>query len=152
MDARARAAGNRKDVAIRVGDAIFATLWPAEVSQVSANQVGSHLIVGIRVWGVKFHRPLTRAQFVAEMVTLVETTFRAAPAVEEVDLWASVPIPVAKGVVVSGDLAKPTSRVVYTLTALRREPAAKLSRRAASDAGVYWDGAWAQRAFVAGKG
>ena len=55
VDAEARAAGNRKDIATAIGDKLFATTWPAQVSQVSANQLGDHLIVGIRIWGVKFH-------------------------------------------------------------------------------------------------
>ena len=47
-----------------------------------------------------------------------------------VDLWASVPIDVGKGVVVNGDLAKPTSRTVFSLTARRGEGAASLQARA----------------------
>ena len=46
------------------------------------------------------------------MASLVEKAFAAAPAVEEVDVWASVPIEVVKSEIVSGDLAVPTSRTV----------------------------------------
>ncbi len=95
------------------------------MTQISANQLGSHLIVGIRLWGVKFHHPITRDEFVGEVVTLVQRTFAAAPATEEIDVWASVPIAVAKGAVVSGDLAKPTSRTVFSLTVRRSETAAE---------------------------
>ena len=49
-----------------------------------------HLIVGIRILGVKFHRPMTRGEFVSEVVALVETSFAAAPDTEEIDLWTSV--------------------------------------------------------------
>ncbi len=150
VDAHARAAGNRRDIAIRVGDAIFARVWPAEVSQVSANAVGRHLIVGIRVWGVKFHTPLTRAGFVREMVQLVATARSAAPEAEEVDLWASIPIPVKPGTIVSGDLAQPTSRVVYSLSARRSESLTALATRALGDRGVYWDRTWAATALRAG--
>ena len=66
LDAAARAVGNRRDLAEHIGESIFGTEWSAEVSQISANQLGTHLIVGIRMWGVKFHHPLSQADFVAE--------------------------------------------------------------------------------------
>lgn len=148
LDAAARAVGNRRDIAQHIGEAIFSTRWSAQVSQVSANQLGAHLIVGIRIWGVKFHHPMTRAQFVDEIVSLAKTAFVAAPAVEEIDLWASVPISVAKGVVVSGDLAKPTSRTVFSVTVRRSESDAALRARLsrASD-DVFWDAEWSRDAF-----
>ena len=151
LDAAARAAGNRRDVAQHIGASIFSTRWAAEVSQISANELAGHLIVGIRVLGVKFHRRMTRDEFVSEVVALVERAFAAAPAAEEIDLWASVPISVAKGVVVSGDLAKPTSRTVFSLSVRRGESAAALRARisGATD-GVFWDAEWAQSAFKEG--
>jgi hypothetical protein len=149
LDATARAAGNRIDVATAIGKSIFATHWPAQVSQVSANAVGAHLIVGIRLWGVKFHHPMTRKQFVGEVATLVGRAFVAAPETEEVDVWASVPIAVGKGVVVSGDLAKPTTRTVFSLSVLRGEPQAKIVARASSDeGGAFWDADWERTAFL----
>ena len=148
MDASARGAGNRIDLATRAGKAIFSTTWPAQVSQVSVNQLDRHVIVGIRVWGVKFHAPMTRAAFVGEAASLVQKAFTALPQAEEVDLWASVPIKVGKGVIVSGDLAKPTSRTVFSLTTRRPEAASHLAARASSSsAGVFWDQDWAARAF-----
>ena len=150
LDAAARAVGNRHDIAQRIGESIFSTRWSAQVTQISANQVDSHLIVGIRMWGVKFHRPITRDEFVGEVVSLVERTFAAVPHVEEVDVWASVPIAVPKGVVVSGDLAKPTSRTVFSLTVRGIEPAASLRARASrSSDGVFWDPQWSGTAFKA---
>ena len=150
LDATARAVGNQREIAERVGRSVFATKWSAEVSQISANSLNGHLIVGIRIWGVKFHQPLTRGDFVSEVVALVEKTFAAAPATEEIDLWASVPIAVAKGVIVSGDLAKPTSRTVFSITVRRGEaPAALRLRASRGDAGVFWDERWARSAFKA---
>src|ERR1700693_5971992 len=90
LDAAARAVGNRRDIAQRIGLAIFSTRWSAQVSQISANELGSHLIVGGRLWGVKFHHPMTRDEFIGEVVALAQRTFAAAPATEELDLWASV--------------------------------------------------------------
>jgi hypothetical protein len=148
LDATARAAGNRRDVAQHIGASVFATLWPAEVSQISANALSGHLIVGIRVLGVKFHRPMTRDEFISEVVALVETSFAAAPATEEIDLWASVPLSVGKGAVVTGDLAKPTSRTVFSLSTRRNESAADLrARLTAGTDGVFWDAQWARFAF-----
>ncbi len=148
LDAEARAVGNRRDLAERIGESIFATEWPAEVSQISANSLGGHLIVGIRIWGVKFHRPITRDEFVGEVVAVVDRAFAAAPSAEEIDVWASVPIDVGKGVIVNGDLAKPTSRIVFSLTVRSGEGAASLTARAnrGSD-GVYWDPLWLRSAF-----
>jgi hypothetical protein len=148
LDAAARAVGNRRDIAQRIGLAVFSTRWSAQVTQISANELGAHLIVGIRMWGVKFHRPITRDEFVGEVVTLVGRAFAAAPAAEEVDVWASVPISVAKGVVVSGDLAKPTSRTVFSLTTRRGESGAELRARVAAESdGVFWDPQWSSTAF-----
>lgn len=146
LDAEARAVGNRRDLAQHIGDVVFATRWPAEVTQISANQLDGHLIVGIRVLGVKFHEAMTRDAFVDEALTLVQQAFDAAPDAEEVDLWASVPISVAKGVVVSGDLAKPTSRTVFSLSVRRGESAASIRARALSG-GAFWDSTWTRTAF-----
>jgi hypothetical protein len=139
LDADARAAGNRIDVAERIGDRVFKTAWPAQVSQISANALGKHVIVGIRVWGVKFHHPLTRGEFLDEVASLIRTAFAAAPEAEEVDLWASVPIEVGKGVIVSGDLAKPTTRTVYSVSVRRGE-----------NPQAYWDQDWEHSAFNSG--
>jgi hypothetical protein len=148
LDAVARAAGNRTDIAERIGRSIFVTQWPAEVNQVSANELDDHLIVGVRLWGVKFHRSLTRAEFVDEIGSLARSIFAAAPAAEEVDFWASIPIDVTQSEIVSGDLAKPTSRTVFSLTARRTEPAQSLRERALQDSdGVFWDDRWVHDAF-----
>lgn len=148
LDATARAAGNRRDVATQIGSAVFATAWPAEVTQISANALDGHLIVGVRVLGVKFHRAMTREEFESEIVALVERAFAAAPQAEEVDLWTSVPIGVAKGVIVSGDLAKPTSRTVFSLSVRRGESSRSLRARVeAGSEGIFWDETWSRTAF-----
>lgn len=149
LDARARAAGNRRDIAQRIGDTIFAKEWPAEVTQIAANELDGHLIVGIRVLGVKFHRALTRDEFAGEVLSLVGAAFLAERSAEEVDLWVSVPIDVAKGAVVSGDLAKPTSRTVFSVSVQRGEDATSLqSRILGGTDGVFWDPAWSRTALT----
>jgi hypothetical protein len=151
LDAAARATGNEIAIAERIGETIFATHWAAEVSQISANSLAGHLIVGIRIQGVKFHRQLTREEFAAEIVALAGATFATATATEEIDIWASVPIAVAKGVVVSGDLAKPTTRTVFSISVRRGESAASLRARvAAGGEGVFVDPQWARAAFKTG--
>ena len=147
LDASQRAAGNRLDIATKIGRSVFRVGWAAQVTQISVNTVGTHTIVGIRLWGVKFHRPLTRAAFTGEIAALVGRAFAVAPEAEEVDVWASVPIAVGKGVVVSGDLAKPTTRTVFSLTVRRGEPASSVARRAERGQGAFWDEEWAQTAF-----
>ena len=144
IDANARASGSRKDVAVRVGHTLFVTEWPAQVQRISADAVDRFVVVGLRVSGVKFHRALSRSAFAGEIAALVAETFRADPSVREVDVWASVPLTVGKGVVVSGDLAKPTSRTVFTVSVLRGESDAALRARLASGNGVYWDEEWAR--------
>jgi hypothetical protein len=148
LDAAARAVGNRRDLAQRIGESIFATEWPAEVSQVSANSLQGHLIVGIRIWGVKFHKPMTRDEFSSEVAELVERAFAAVPGAEEIDVWASVPIAVTKGEIVNGDLAMPTSRTVFSLTVRRGENVATMRVPGSrwSD-GAFWDPEWVRSAF-----
>jgi hypothetical protein len=148
LDANSRAAGNQRAVAVEIGKAIFAREWPAQVSQISANGFDDHVVVGVRLWGVKFHRPLTQEQFVAEVTALVEKAFSAAPRAEEVDLWASVPLKVGKGEIVSGDLAQPTARTVFSVTVRRGESTSALSTRIQRGDGIFWDPSWAHEAFV----
>ncbi|HET9097613.1 MAG TPA: hypothetical protein VFN37_13210 [Candidatus Baltobacteraceae bacterium] len=145
-DAYARAAGNRKMVAVQIGQSLFRTQWPAQVLNVYADGIRGHAVAGLRLSGVHFHHPLTHAEFLTEVSDLVEHAFAAAP-VEEVDLWVSVPLNVGKGVVVAGDLAKPTFRVVFTVSVRRGEAAAALLQRLRRGDGVFWDQDWARTAL-----
>lgn len=146
VDAFARASGNAKPLAVRIGRAIFATEWSAQILNVYADGIGSHRVAGLRLSGVHFHRALTRAAFAGEVAELVRRTFAAAP-VEEVDVWAAVPLAVSKGIVVSGDLAKPTSRTVFTISVRRGEPTAEIVSRMNAGRGVFWDQEWARTAL-----
>lgn len=146
IDAFARASGSAKPLAVRIGRAIFATQWSAQVLNVYADGMGSHRVAGLRLSGVHFHRALTRAAFAGEVAELLRRAFAAAP-VEEVDVWAVVPLAVGKGIVVSGDLAKPTSRTVFTISVRRTEPAAKILSRMNVGRGVFWDQEWARTAL-----
>lgn len=148
LDAHSRAGGNRLEIATSVGEQLFSSAWPAQVMQILANGTGSNVVLGLRVSGVKFHEPLSREAFDREVVELVTRAFAAAPSAEEVDLWVTVPIVVGRDVVVSGDLAKPTTRTVFTISVTRRENAGALAARLRSGANVFLDQEWAQGAFT----
>ncbi len=145
-DAYARASGNLRPVAVRIGRDLFHTIWPAQVLNVYADGIPGHEIAGLHVSGVHFHHALDTAEFVSEIAELVERAFAAAP-VEEVDVWASVPLNVGKGVVVAGDLAKPTFREVFTVSVRRGESAPALVARMRAGKGVFWDQDWKRTAL-----
>jgi hypothetical protein len=144
LDADLRASGNRKAVAEHLGDALFAIEWPAQLTKISANAADGSLVVGLRLSGVKFHAPLSRAGFESEAATLIARAFALDPRITEVDLWTAVPLAVGKGVIVTGDLATPTTRNVFTVSVRRGESEAALARRIASGRGVYVDEEWAR--------
>ncbi|MGZ3518325.1 MAG: hypothetical protein ACXVAM_14220 [Vulcanimicrobiaceae bacterium] len=146
LDAASRAMGNRKAAAIAIGKAIFRTEWPAQVLKIYANGIDAHEVAGLTVSGVKFHQPLTRPEFLEEIRQLVGLAFASAP-VDEVDIWATVPLSVGKGIVVSGDLAKPTSRTVFTLSVRRGESTTALASRLRAGRGVFVDEEWAHAAL-----
>jgi hypothetical protein len=135
-DARARAAGNRHAEAVKIGSVLFATRWPAQILRVRVDAVGRHAIAGLMLSAVKFHQDIDRAGFLNEIELLVQRTF-AASDVEEVDVWATVPIAVKEHTVVSGDLAEPTSRTVFAVTC-RRDQLTGLVARLRNGDGVYW--------------
>lgn len=146
LDAVARAGGNRKPMAVKIGRTLFTTEWPAQVLNVYADGFAGHDVAGLRVSGVHFHHALRRDEFVSEIVQLVQKAFAAAP-VDEVDVWASVPLRVGKDVVVAGDIAKPTSRTVFSVTVQRGESISALMRRLQQGHGVYWDQDWTRSAL-----
>lgn len=142
-DAFARAAGNEKRIAVAIGRTVFTTEWPAQVLNVYADGIPGHSVAGLRVSGVHFHHRLTREEFIMEIGALVQRTFRAS-SVEEVDVWATVPLRVGKDIVVAGDLARPTSRTVFTLSVRSGESAGSFLRRMRQGDGVFWDQEWAR--------
>ncbi len=110
--------------------------------KVRCDRAGAHRVCGLVVSGVKFHRPLDRTAFEGEVRQLIRGAFAAAP-VEEVDLWATVPLDAGVGAVVSGDLAKPTSATVFAITVTRAELAG-LDARLTSARDVFWDPGFAR--------
>jgi hypothetical protein len=136
VNANVRAAGNRKAEAVKIGRALFVTVWPAQLLKVRVEGFERHQIAGLTLSAVKFHQNLDRTGFLNEVEVLVQRTF-ASSSVEEVDVWATVPIKFDVRVPVSGDLAQPTTRIVFAVTC-RRGELAGLAARLRSNAGVYW--------------
>ena len=132
LAAAARAGGNDRATARALARALLARPWAAQIVKVRVERAGSHRVAGIVLSGVKLKRRISPAAFLAEANALVDMALRSS-SVEEVDLWATVPLGAGAGMVTSGDYAKPTSRTVFSLTARRdgagaREP--------------YWDPGW----------
>jgi hypothetical protein len=148
VDAAARALGNRKADAVRLARVLLAQPSPAQVLHVRVDGVGTHEVAGLIVSGQKFHRRLDPQAFTAEVVSLVERTF-AASTVEEVDVWAIVPLPYVKQQPVNGEYLHATDRIVYGTTASRSEADVAARLRRGTD--VFWDPAW-RRSLEAGQG
>lgn len=113
----------------------------AQLTRVRCEKLAAHRICGLVVSGVKFHRPLDRAGFIREVAMLVRGALAAA-AIEEVDLWTTVPLDAGHGAVVSGDLAKPTAATVFAIT-VPRSALARLDAQLASGHDVFWDSEFA---------
>lgn len=146
VDADARAKGNRPAQARAIGDAIFTQIWPAQVLDVYADGTGSLLDGGLRISGEKFHGVLTQRVFDQEIAALADRAFASAP-IGELDVWVTVPVAVPKGEDVSGDLALPAWRDVFTVAIRRGEPRGTLLRRLAEGRGIFCDQDWARTAF-----
>jgi hypothetical protein len=139
--AAARARGSDRATAMIVGKALLARPLVAQLTQIRCEKAGSHRICGLVLSGVKFKHPLDRRGFLAEVRALIAGAF-ATGGLEEVDLWTTVPLSVATGVVVSGDSAVATAATVFAVT-VPHPMLARLDERLASDRDVFWDPAFA---------
>ncbi len=136
-----RSTGSDLATARRIAAALLAHPLPAQLVRVRCERVGAHVDCGLVVSGVKFHRPLALAAWNAEIAGLIEGAFAAVPAVEEVDCWATVPLDAGRGIVVSGDFAKPTAATVFSITVPRAQRGA-VRARLGSGEGIFWDPAF----------
>jgi len=134
-----RAEGNDRAQAIALGETLLGTIWPVQILKVRVDTALGHRVAGLVLSGVKFHTSLDEAAFLAEVKSLITLSFARAP-VEEVDLWVVVPLDAGQGAIVSGDLAQPTSRTVFTVT-VRRAELPRLDAILHSD-DVFWDARW----------
>ena len=136
-----RSTGTDLASARTIAGALLAHPLAAQLLRVRCERVGAHADCGLVVSGVKFHRRLDLAGWNAEIAVLVEGAFAAAPGVEEVDCWATVPLDAGKGTVVSGDFAKPTAATVFSITVPRAQRSA-VRARLGSGEGIFWDPAF----------
>ncbi len=137
----ARSSGSDRATAQRIASALLARPLAAQLLRVRCERVGPHTDCGLVLSGRKFHRRLDVAGWNAEVASLIDAAFAAAPGVEEVDCWATVPIGTGFGVVVSGDYAKPTSATVFSITVPRTKREA-VRAQLREGGGVFWDAAF----------
>ena len=107
---------------------------------------GVHVDCGVVLSGKKFHRRVDLDGWNADVAALIAAAYAAAPAVDEIDLWATVPAGAGYGTVVSGDFAKPSSANVFSIT-VPRALRDGVRSRLRDGRGVFWDPAF--RASVA---
>jgi hypothetical protein len=142
-DARVRARSGGSDLATarRIAAALLAQPLAAQLLKVRCERAAGHVDCGLTVSGTRFHRVLDTESWNAEVARLLDRAFAAAPAADEIDLWATVPLDAGKGAIVSGDLAEPTSATVFSIT-VPRSARGTVRERLADGKGVFWDPAF----------
>lgn len=140
--AKDRIAGNAPDVAERVAVALLSAGYPEQILKVRTYKTEPAVVAGIMLSGVKFHAPVDRQTFAADAADMIYRAFAADPSVSEVDVWAVVPIAVPLHADVSGDLAVPTNRTVFSAAVLRGE----FTRDEGSLGTTYWEAGWLDQA------
>ena len=142
-DARAvqRSSGSDLATARRIAVALLARPLPAQLLRVRCERVGRHVDCGLVVSGVKFHQRLDLRSWDGEIAALIDAAYAAAPDVDEIDCWATVPLDAARGTVVSGDYAKPSSATVFSIT-VPRAARTGVRARLPDGSGVFWDPAF----------
>ena len=136
-----RSTGSDVATARRIAARLLAAPLPAQLLRVRCERAGAHVDCGLVVSGVKFHRPLDVSAWNAEIAALIEAAYAAAPEVDEIDCWATVPLDAGKGTVVSGDAAQPTAATVFSIT-VPRSARRDVRARLATGRGVFWDPAF----------
>jgi hypothetical protein len=139
--AEARSFGSDRPTALRIATALLARPLPAQLLRVRCERVGRHVDCGLTLSGKRFHRTLDLRGWSDEVGGLIAGAYAAAPEVDEVDLWATVPLDAGQGTVVSGDYAKPTAATVFSIAVPRAERAA-VPDRLRDGRDVFWDPAF----------
>lgn len=130
MNASARAAGNDRADAVLVARTLLARQWAAQVVNVRVDSAASHRVAGITLLGTKLKRRVNSATFYREVNEIVDLALKSDPALEEVDVRATVP---AVRKPEAGEMDEPFVDTVFTLTVRRSRPNAREA---------YWDPAW----------
>ncbi len=148
LDAQTRSSGNRRPQAVALARTLLRTSpGPAQILHVRVDGAGAHDVAGVMLEG-RPKRPLKKPAFFDQVQAIVLAGL-AAPGIEEIDVWAVVPIEVPPGAVVSGPMAVPTTKTVFAGTFRRSERdavAAKLHERR----GIYVDPAWERTLLAEG--
>jgi hypothetical protein len=139
LNAHARAEGNRLDDAVALAKVLLPIGGPAQILKVRVDAVGKHAVAGVLLEGGAKH-PYGRQAFLGEVEQIAAATLDRS-AVEEVDIWAIVPIEVPKGAIVSGPMAVPTSKNVFAVTFPRAERGA-IAKVLQVGRDVYFGPAW----------
>ena len=119
--ARKRIAGNAPALAEAVAVALLARRFPEQILKVHVLSLRPATVAGIVLSGVKLHHAVNRQQFEADVADMVRLAFDSSPLIDEVDIWATVPLEVGTGLPVSGDYAVPTSRTVFSAAVMRAQ-------------------------------
>jgi peptidoglycan/xylan/chitin deacetylase (PgdA/CDA1 family) len=138
--AHERSAGNDPDDAEMIAVALLARHFPEQILKVHVVKLGPATVAGVVLSGVKFHAAVSRVQFLHDVRQIIGTTFAAAPATQEVDLWVVVPAAVPAGAVVSGDYAAATERTVFSAAVQKTEHAARAGNWSLGV--IYWNAGW----------
>jgi len=142
-DARvtARSAGSDLPTARRIAAALLVRPLPAQLLHVRCERVGAHADCGLVLSGVKFHRTLDLAAGNAEVAQLIVDAYAAAPGVDEIDCWATVPLDAGRGTVVSGDFRQ-AGRGDGVFDYRAAWGLAEMPLRLRDGRGVFWDPAF----------
>ena len=131
--ARERAEGNDIPTAELIGQRVLLASFPEPIQKVRVLTVPPAIVAGIMLSGVGLHVPVSPQEFESDARAMAASALAAAPHVDEVDVWAVVPQAVPAGATVTGDLAIPTDRTVFSVAVRRGAPVER----------AFVDGAWA---------
>lgn len=145
--ARKRIAGNAPQRAEAICVALLERRFPEQILKVHVLAMQPAAVAGILLSGVKFHDAMNARRFQADVRSMVRTAFLSDTALDEVDVWATVPIAVGAGLPVSGDFAVPASRTVFS-AAVTAKSEANGGRRL-SFGTEYWDAVWTRELTAA---
>jgi peptidoglycan/xylan/chitin deacetylase (PgdA/CDA1 family) len=123
--ARERIEGNDQPAAERIGISLLREEFREPIEKIRVLTVPAASVAGIMLSGSGLREPVTGAQFAADASAMAALALSAAPRVSEVDVWATIPLPVAKGTIVAGDMAAPTERTVLSVSVRRGAPASR---------------------------
>jgi peptidoglycan/xylan/chitin deacetylase (PgdA/CDA1 family) len=138
--ARKRSEGNAPQIAERVGIALLSGDFPEQILKVKVLKSAPAVVAGIMLSGVKFHARVSRQTFEADVSEMIYRAFTADASISEVDVWAVTPLRVGATAIVSGDLAVPTDRTVFSAAVAR----ADWVRDATALGTTYWDPDWSR--------